>query len=178
MCHIEVHLFAKIARSPDNGGHCPTAIRGHRNRINPLASQTSSHSRYSCVSNHALRTLSTGCISPRPSGERNKPEIAIDSTLGMRVTCVKAKTDHRSISGVKPHSYRPRFTEAIGAMAPPASRSSILRLINASQHGLCPCHGAGVPYNHPTSALNQLRKFATPVQHPGNKEYAFEVRWK
>lgn len=63
-------------------------------------------------------------------------------------------------------------------MPPPASRTSIIRLINASQHGLCPCHGGGASHNHhhnPVSALNQLRKFATPVQLPSDKEYAFEV---
>ncbi|KAF8812439.1 alcohol dehydrogenase [Phlegmacium glaucopus] len=58
--------------------------------------------------------------------------------------------------------------------APP--RNSILRLINASQHSACPCHGCR-PSMHPTSQLqtiNQLRNFATPV-HSVEKEYAFEV---
>ncbi|PPR06973.1 hypothetical protein CVT26_004293 [Gymnopilus dilepis] len=46
-----------------------------------------------------------------------------------------------------------------------ASRNSILRLINASQHSACPCHGCR-PQGHPASQLqsiNQLRSFATPV---------------
>lgn len=63
-------------------------------------------------------------------------------------------------------------------MAAPASRNSILRLINASQHTMCPCHGAGVSHHHGHHvghALSQLRKYATPVNLPGDKEYAFEV---
>jgi hydroxyacid-oxoacid transhydrogenase len=58
-----------------------------------------------------------------------------------------------------------------------AARNTILRLINASQHSACPCHG-GRPHVHPHSqfqALNQLRNFATPVEKV-EKEYAFEVR--
>lgn len=57
-----------------------------------------------------------------------------------------------------------------------ASRNSILRLINASQHSACPCHGCR-PSVHPTSqlqTLNHLRNFATPV-NTVEKEYAFEV---
>ncbi|TFK75912.1 iron-containing alcohol dehydrogenase 1 [Pluteus cervinus] len=57
-----------------------------------------------------------------------------------------------------------------------ASRSAILRLINASQHTSCPCHGARSP-NHTHShaqAISHLRNFATPV-HAVEKEYAFEV---
>lgn len=56
------------------------------------------------------------------------------------------------------------------------SRASILRLINASQHTACPCHGAR-PHLHPhgqLAAVNQLRNFAFPVDHV-QKEYAFEV---
>ncbi|KAF9047199.1 Dehydroquinate synthase-like protein [Hymenopellis radicata] len=56
-----------------------------------------------------------------------------------------------------------------------ASRNSILRLINASQHSACPCHGCGsagpLGSHH---AVNQLRRLATPVNHV-EKEYAFEV---
>lgn len=63
-------------------------------------------------------------------------------------------------------------------MAPVATRSSIFRLINASQHSACPCHGCkSAAHNHAhhgALALNQLRKFATPVQTV-EKEYAFEV---
>ncbi|KAF8204972.1 alcohol dehydrogenase [Pholiota molesta] len=46
-----------------------------------------------------------------------------------------------------------------------ASRNSILRLINASQHSACPCHGC---------PINQMRNFATPITSV-EKEYAFEV---
>ncbi|KAJ3563849.1 hypothetical protein NP233_g8669 [Leucocoprinus birnbaumii] len=56
------------------------------------------------------------------------------------------------------------------------SRSTILRLINASQHSACPCHG-GPTHVHPHTqiqALNQFRNFATPVDMV-EKEYAFEV---
>lgn len=59
-------------------------------------------------------------------------------------------------------------------MAP--SRTTILRLINASQHTACPCHGAR-PHLHPNGqlqAINQLRNFATPIDTV-EKEYAFEV---
>ena len=59
-----------------------------------------------------------------------------------------------------------------------ASRSTIFRLINASQHSAsCPCHG-GKPHVHlpqQVAAVGQLRKLATPVQNV-EKEYAFEVR--
>ncbi|KAI5893314.1 Dehydroquinate synthase-like protein [Schizophyllum commune H4-8] len=58
-----------------------------------------------------------------------------------------------------------------------ASRSTIFRLINASQHSAsCPCHG-GKPHVHlpqQVAAVGQLRKLATPVQNV-EKEYAFEV---
>lgn len=58
------------------------------------------------------------------------------------------------------------------------SRSAIFRLINASQHSTCPCHGGGHSASHPhgghMQALNQLRTFATPV-NVVEKEYAFEV---
>ncbi|TEB30269.1 alcohol dehydrogenase [Coprinellus micaceus] len=56
-----------------------------------------------------------------------------------------------------------------------ASRNTILRLINASQHTSCPCHGAHAHAHHPQGqlqAINQLRHFATPVPE---REYAFEV---
>ena len=59
------------------------------------------------------------------------------------------------------------------------SRNAILRLINASQHSTCPCHGGGHSTSYSfagqTQALNQLRTFATPV-NTVEKEYAFEVR--
>lgn len=57
-----------------------------------------------------------------------------------------------------------------------ASRNSILRLINASQHSACPCHGCrpSVPHVGQLQTINQLRNFATPIQ-PLEKEYAFEV---
>ncbi|KZV61019.1 iron-containing alcohol dehydrogenase 1 [Peniophora sp. CONT] len=60
-------------------------------------------------------------------------------------------------------------------MAPPASRSAILRLMNAAQHTACPCHGcrnAGPLAHH---AIQQMRRgMATPVDAVP-KEYAFEV---
>lgn len=57
-----------------------------------------------------------------------------------------------------------------------ASRNAILRLINASQHTACPCHGCrAVTHAHnQLKAINHLRNFATPV-HAIEKEYAFEV---
>ncbi|KAJ7498926.1 alcohol dehydrogenase [Mycena latifolia] len=54
-----------------------------------------------------------------------------------------------------------------------ATRSAIARLINASQHSTCPCHGAHHAASHP-GVLSQLRRFATPV-NTVQKEYAFEV---
>ncbi|KII95205.1 hypothetical protein PLICRDRAFT_96252 [Plicaturopsis crispa FD-325 SS-3] len=62
-------------------------------------------------------------------------------------------------------------------MAPPAaSRNTIARLMRAAQHTACPCHGcrAGTGHGHGMQAINQLRKFATPVDHVP-REYAFEV---
>ncbi|KDQ64499.1 hypothetical protein JAAARDRAFT_28128 [Jaapia argillacea MUCL 33604] len=59
-------------------------------------------------------------------------------------------------------------------MPPPAPRNAILRLMNASRHTACPCHGCSSGLGHGLLALNQLRKFATPVQTV-EKEYAFEV---
>lgn len=59
-----------------------------------------------------------------------------------------------------------------------ASRNTIFRLINASQHSACPCHGCrSSQASHPhgqMQALNQVRKFAAPVNIV-EKEYAFEV---
>ncbi|KAF4619166.1 hypothetical protein D9613_005081 [Agrocybe pediades] len=57
-----------------------------------------------------------------------------------------------------------------------ASRNSILRLINASQHSSCPCHGCRPPVNpvNQLQSINHLRNFATPV-NAIEKEYAFEV---
>ncbi|KAJ7047376.1 alcohol dehydrogenase [Mycena alexandri] len=54
-----------------------------------------------------------------------------------------------------------------------ASRSAIARLINASQHSACPCHGAHHAAAHP-GAMSQLRRYATPL-NTVQKEYAFEV---
>ncbi|KAJ7507806.1 alcohol dehydrogenase [Mycena galericulata] len=54
-----------------------------------------------------------------------------------------------------------------------ASRSAISRLINASQHSTCPCHGSHHASAQPGS-LSQLRRLATPV-NVQKKEYAFEV---
>ncbi|KIP12707.1 hypothetical protein PHLGIDRAFT_123800 [Phlebiopsis gigantea 11061_1 CR5-6] len=62
-------------------------------------------------------------------------------------------------------------------MPPAASRSAIRRLLNAVQHTACPCHGCrtGAAHN-PVQALNQMRKYATPVDMPPpEKEYAFEI---
>ena len=53
------------------------------------------------------------------------------------------------------------------------SRSAILRLINASQHSNCPCHGSHTPHNIHAIAT-QFRRLATPVERV-EKEYAFEV---
>jgi len=57
-----------------------------------------------------------------------------------------------------------------------ASRNTILRLISASQHSACPCHGGRlhVPPHGQAQALTQLRSFASPVEKI-EKEYAFEV---
>jgi hydroxyacid-oxoacid transhydrogenase len=48
--------------------------------------------------------------------------------------------------------------------------------MRASQHTACPCHGCrtGATQHAGMQAVNQLRKFATPVEHI-EKEYAFEV---
>lgn len=54
-----------------------------------------------------------------------------------------------------------------------ATRSAIARLINASQHTACPCHGYSPILAQ--SQLQTIRNFATPVQRV-EKEYAFEVR--
>lgn len=60
---------------------------------------------------------------------------------------------------------------------PPASRSAIRRLLSASQHTVCPCHGCRTGGSHsPLQALNHMRKLATPGSVPVQKEYAFEVR--
>ncbi|KAG7096968.1 hypothetical protein E1B28_004365 [Marasmius oreades] len=58
-----------------------------------------------------------------------------------------------------------------------ASKRIISRLINASQHSACPCHGCSAGTTHigqQVAAVNQLRHLATPVEHV-QKEYAFEV---
>ncbi|KAI0036725.1 iron-containing alcohol dehydrogenase 1 [Vararia minispora EC-137] len=60
-------------------------------------------------------------------------------------------------------------------MSPPASRNTILRLINLSQHSACPCHGCRNATPHARHAIQQLRRgMATPVDVV-QKEYAFEV---
>lgn len=60
-------------------------------------------------------------------------------------------------------------------MAPAASRSTILRLINAAQHSACPCHSCSTTTNlGPGHILSQMRKYATPV-NTLEKEYAFEA---
>ncbi|KIK06711.1 hypothetical protein K443DRAFT_129650 [Laccaria amethystina LaAM-08-1] len=53
-----------------------------------------------------------------------------------------------------------------------ATRSAIVRLINASQKTACPCHGCSPILAQ--SQLQTIRKFASPVQRV-EKEYAFEV---
>ncbi|CAK5262718.1 unnamed protein product [Mycena citricolor] len=56
-----------------------------------------------------------------------------------------------------------------------AARSTIARLINAAQHTACPCHGGAHHHGmHHPGVLNQLRRFASPVDAV-KKEYAFEV---
>lgn len=64
-------------------------------------------------------------------------------------------------------------------MAPLATRNVIRRLMAASQHGACPCHGCRSGGSHASAlnAISQMRKLATPVDVPPvDKEYAFEVR--
>jgi hydroxyacid-oxoacid transhydrogenase len=62
-------------------------------------------------------------------------------------------------------------------MASSKARQSILRLMNAAQHGMaCPCHGCRTVQGPIGAALNQFRRLATPVDAPPvDKEYAFEV---
>ncbi|CAE6456087.1 unnamed protein product [Rhizoctonia solani] len=61
-------------------------------------------------------------------------------------------------------------------MAPKASRASIKNLLNLSRHTMCPCHGANAAHHHPPgSLLSGMRKYATPIDLPTEKEYAFEV---
>lgn len=59
-------------------------------------------------------------------------------------------------------------------MSVASKRNLIHRLISASQHTACPCHGCRVAANHGAGVVNQLRKLATPVEMV-QKEYAFEV---
>ncbi|GJJ07159.1 hypothetical protein Clacol_001359 [Clathrus columnatus] len=58
-----------------------------------------------------------------------------------------------------------------------ASRSTIFRLMNATQHGACPCHGhrGSGHHHHHLNPLSQLRKLATPINDLPEKEYAFEI---
>ena len=67
----------------------------------------------------------------------------------------------------------PARTPPLFIMAPVPSRAAILRLINASQHTGCPCHGSHTAHNS-HAITNQLRRLATPVDKV-EKEYAFEV---
>jgi len=61
-------------------------------------------------------------------------------------------------------------------MAPRASRAAINNLLNLSRHTMCPCHGANAAHHHPPgSLLSGMRKYATPIDVPVEKEYAFEV---
>ncbi|KAI5120672.1 hypothetical protein M0805_006961 [Coniferiporia weirii] len=59
-------------------------------------------------------------------------------------------------------------------MSVAAKRNLIHRLINASQHTACPCHGCRSATVGQGGIVNQLRKLATPVDVV-QKEYAFEV---
>lgn len=48
-----------------------------------------------------------------------------------------------------------------------ASRQTILRLINASQRTICPCHSCSPVHDHghgALSSLSQLRRYATPIK--------------
>lgn len=58
-------------------------------------------------------------------------------------------------------------------MSAASKRSLIQRLISASQHTACPCHGCRAGGSH-TGVVNQLRKYASPVALP-QSDYAFEV---
>jgi len=55
-------------------------------------------------------------------------------------------------------------------MALKASRATIFRLMNATQHGSCPCHG----HRGHVNPMNQLRALATPTDI-SQTDYAFEV---
>lgn len=62
-------------------------------------------------------------------------------------------------------------------MAPKPTRAAINNLLNLSRHTICPCHGANAAHHHPPgSIISGLRKYATPIDVPIEKEYAFEVR--
>lgn len=62
-------------------------------------------------------------------------------------------------------------------MSAASKRNTILRLIRASQHTACPCHGCRTTGAHGHGGLvHQLRRMATPVDVV-QKEYAFEVMW-
>ena len=56
-----------------------------------------------------------------------------------------------------------------------SSRAVIAQLMNLSRHTLCPCHGCRTSGPIASHAINQFRKFATPVELAPEKEYAFEV---
>ena len=65
----------------------------------------------------------------------------------------------------------------IRRMSPPASRNAVLRLLNASRHTACPCHGCSSTAGGAAGSLQaimNLRKYAAPVK-ASKKEYAFEV---
>lgn len=60
-------------------------------------------------------------------------------------------------------------------MPPAPSRSAIARLLNASKHTACPCHGCRTGTGPTKHHVNQFRKFATPVEMRPERDYAFEV---
>ncbi|KAF8338751.1 putative alcohol dehydrogenase [Cantharellus anzutake] len=60
-------------------------------------------------------------------------------------------------------------------MPPLPSRATIAQLMNLSRHTVCPCHACRTSGPIASHAINQFRKFATPVELAPEKEYAFEV---
>lgn len=61
-------------------------------------------------------------------------------------------------------------------MPPLPSRNAIARLMNITKHTACPCHACRSGTASPAhKAINQFRKFATPVELAPEREYAFEV---
>jgi hydroxyacid-oxoacid transhydrogenase len=83
----------------------------------------------------------------------------------------RAKPKGNEGSFLAPLSYS-AITKRTSNMAR-ASRSAIFRLISASQRAsICPCHAS--QHTSGVRALEQLRSFASPVDHV-QREYAFEV---